>query len=126
MAVPWANYGPWSGVCSYTVDEFKQQGIETGKQAELEFLSGVRVSGQLRNIVRSHQRNLIFIFDNCTITALGGECPLGPGRSQMCHIDPRLREMAASGSPGQATVINYGLQRFGLRKQPRGEASTSP
>jgi len=44
-----------------------------GEHVELNFLSGVTVSGRLKSIYRQDQLNLIFTFVDCTVTQLDGE-----------------------------------------------------
>ena len=63
---------------SYTIDELKKHSIETGKPVTLEFLSGVTVSGTLTAIIRRDQKNLIFSFEQCTVTARDGELLFDP------------------------------------------------
>jgi phenylalanine-4-hydroxylase len=46
----------------------KEISIITGKEAILEFESGVKVKGLLRNIISKEGKNLIFTFENCTVT----------------------------------------------------------
>jgi phenylalanine-4-hydroxylase len=63
---------------SYTIDELKRNSIETGRPVTLEFLSGVTVSGALTAIIRRDQKNLIFSFERCTVTAQDGELLFDP------------------------------------------------
>jgi phenylalanine-4-hydroxylase len=58
---------------AYTIDELKQHGIETGKPVTLDFLSGIRVRGDLKHILRRDQKNLIFSIAHCRVTAINGE-----------------------------------------------------
>jgi len=48
--------------------ELSSQGIEMGKQLELEFNSGVKVSGYLTRITGKDGKTLIFTFSNCSVT----------------------------------------------------------
>ncbi len=57
----------------YTVDELARHGIKTGYQTELVFLSGIRVSGHLRQVLRKNQKNILFSFTDCTVTTAMGE-----------------------------------------------------
>lgn len=52
----------------YHVDELKHYGIETGKNVTLRYLSGVTVRGDLVTIWREQQQNILFSFENCTVT----------------------------------------------------------
>ena len=63
---------------SYTIDELKQRDIEVGKPVCLEFLSGVKVQGSLTHITRQDQKNLIFTFEQCTVTGWDGEILFDP------------------------------------------------
>jgi len=63
---------------SYTIDELKQQGIAEGLPVELTFLSGIRVAGELTDIVRREQKNILMRFEQCTVTALNGDILFQP------------------------------------------------
>lgn len=63
---------------SYTIDELKQQGIAEGLPVELTFLSGIRVVGELTDIVRREQKNILMRFEQCTVTALNGDVLFQP------------------------------------------------
>ena len=63
---------------SYTIDELKQQGIAEGLPVELTFLSGIRVVGELTDIVRREQKNILMRFEQCTVTALNGDILFQP------------------------------------------------
>ncbi len=52
---------------AYTVDELKRHGIDLGKKVTLNFLSGIKVVGQLTNILRRDQKNILFTFEQCTV-----------------------------------------------------------
>ena len=54
----------------YTVDELKQHNIEIDQTVTLNFLSGIQVVGVLRQIIRREQKNVVFNFDDCTVTDL--------------------------------------------------------
>lgn len=62
----------------YTIDELKAHDIAMGQPVVLEFLSGVTVSGFLRDIVRLEHRNLVLSFEKCTVTDLDGEVLFDP------------------------------------------------
>ncbi|WP_439133596.1 aromatic amino acid hydroxylase [Pseudomaricurvus sp.] len=63
---------------SYTVDELKQHGISQDSWVQLDFLSGVRVSGRLTQLLRRDQKNLVFTFEECTVTGIDGEVLFDP------------------------------------------------
>lgn len=47
--------------------DLRELGIETGKQVEIEFESGVKVSGVPEQILSSEGKNLLFTFADCTV-----------------------------------------------------------
>lgn len=53
---------------AYTVDELKRHQIEIGTTVTLNFLSGVKVVGDLTHILRRDQKNILFTLENCTAT----------------------------------------------------------
>jgi len=53
---------------AYTIDELKAHRIAIGEDVRLEYLSGITISGRLRQIVRQEHRNLLLRFDNCRVT----------------------------------------------------------
>ena len=62
----------------YTIDELRAHNIVVGERATLEYLSGITVRGQLRQVYRQEHRNLILSFDDCTVTDLGGNTLFEP------------------------------------------------
>ena len=64
---------------SYTVDELKRHNIEIGKPSELSYLSGIRVTGIVANIVRHDQKNILLAFTQCTVRDRKGEILSDPG-----------------------------------------------
>ena len=62
----------------YSVDELKTHGIRVGERVDLEYLSGITVSGILREIVRHDHRNLLLSFDDCSVTDLEGQVLFSP------------------------------------------------
>lgn len=63
---------------AYTVDELKQHSIAIGQPACLDFLSGIRVEGLLKQIIRRDQKNLVFTFEKCTVQTSRGEVLFQP------------------------------------------------
>jgi phenylalanine-4-hydroxylase len=51
--------------------ELESYGIFVGKMARLVFENGVEVEGLLENIIRKNGKNLIFSFNNCSVTYQG-------------------------------------------------------
>lgn len=62
----------------YTIDELKAHNIAIGQSCRLEFLSGITVSGRLRQIHRQEHCSLILSFDECTVTELSGRVLFDP------------------------------------------------
>lgn len=62
----------------YTIDELKAHDIVIGERTRLEFLSGITVTGVLREIRRLEHKNLIFSFDDCTVVDLHGRILFDP------------------------------------------------
>lgn len=69
----------------YSIDELKAHAIVIGERAELEFLSGITVTGVLDGVLRQEHRNLILSFDDCTVVDLTGRVLFDPawGRYDM-------------------------------------------
>ncbi len=55
-----------------TIDELNYFGIEEGKQARLEFESGIIVDGRIKNIVSSNGKTQLVTFEACTVTDSSG------------------------------------------------------
>lgn len=62
----------------YSVDELKAHDIRLGERVTLEFLSGITVSGILRNSLRMEHRNLLLQFDDCRVITLEGRVLFEP------------------------------------------------
>lgn len=60
-------------LCDYSIDELKELGIAAGSTIELNFLSGIQVTGQLQKILRRQQKNLLFTIDQCQVIDLDGK-----------------------------------------------------
>ncbi len=61
-----------------SMDELKQANIVVGKPVTLEFLSGITVTGKLTNILRMEKKNILFSFEQCTVTTLNGDLLFEP------------------------------------------------
>ena len=61
-----------------TIDELRGLGIETGKAIRLEYLSGISVTGVLSNILRHHQKSILFTIADCLVTTLDGRVLFDP------------------------------------------------
>ncbi len=101
---------------SYSFDDLKLFGIEVGKNVVLEFLSGITVTGELFDIYRRDGKNLIFSFNNCTVTKLNGD--------KLFEPDWGPFDMAV----GQEIVSVYGgsadQEKYPLYKVPSDTATT--
>lgn len=61
-----------------TADELMALGIRIGDAVTLDYLSGITVSGVLRDIVRHDQRNLLLSFEGCSVSDLDGRVLFSP------------------------------------------------
>ncbi len=101
---------------TYTVDELKRHGIETGQRATLEFLSGITVSGHLDTLFRQEQKNLIFSFSDCTVTSLSGDVLFDPDWGQ---YDMIVGDSITQVFGGSADPLTYPLYASPSQSQPR-------
>lgn len=101
---------------SYTVDELKQHGIRLESLVQLDFLSGIRVRGHLTHLLRRDQKNLVFTFEDCTVTGADGEILFDPAWG--------VFDMAV----GAEVVSVYGgsADKDTFPMYPAGTASTEP
>lgn len=90
----------------YTVDELKRHGIETGKVANLNFLSGIHVSGELTEIHRRDQKNILLSFTNCTVKDVDGKVLFNP---EWGVYDMAVGDSIVSVSGGSADQETYPL-----------------
>ncbi len=58
---------------AYSIDELKAQGIEVGREVELDFVSGVVVRGRLQHVLRERGRNLLLSFRDCSVSGPDGQ-----------------------------------------------------
>ncbi|MDB4921371.1 aromatic amino acid hydroxylase [Mucilaginibacter sp.] len=63
---------------SLTIDELNYFGIEQGKTAELNFESGVTVTGEVKEIIASNGKTQLITFTNCTVKNKDGELLFDP------------------------------------------------
>ena len=92
---------------SYTIDELKRHQIEVGQQATLYFLSGIKVTGDLLQITRREQKNILFSFENCTVVNIEGDLLFEPswGTYDMAIGDSIIS--VAGGSADQGAFPMY-------------------
>lgn len=57
----------------YSVDELKLIDIDIGHHTQLNFVSGISVTGKLEHILRKKNRNILFRFSNCTVRDVEGQ-----------------------------------------------------
>jgi len=100
---------------SYTVDELKQNGIDTGQPVCLEFLSGITVRGLLVGVLRREQKNLLFSFEQCTVSTRGGELLFDP---EWGNYDMAVGDSIVSVYGGSADQ-----QRFPMYPAPSSQAT---
>ncbi len=89
---------------AYTVDELKLHGIEIGHTVTLKFLSGVTVVGQLTHILRRDQRNLLFTFEECTVTDIDETILFDPSWG---NFDMAVGDSVVSVAGGSADPLTY-------------------
>lgn len=95
----------------YTVDELKGLGIAVGKAVALDFVSGVKLRGELREIVRRDRRNLIFRFSACRVSGADGECLFAP---EWGDYDMAIGESVVSVYGGSADLDRFPIYRHHL------------
>ena len=88
----------------YSIDELGKHGISIGHSVRLNFLSGITVVGQLNNIVRRHQRNVLFSFSECTATDINGHVLFSP---EWGTYDMAIGENILSVSGGSADQVYF-------------------
>ena len=119
----------------YTVDELKRHNIEIGTRVTLNFLSGIKVVGELEQIIRRNQKNLVFSFSNCTVNNAQNEILFDPAWGQYDMAIGNQVDGVSGGSADQTTFPMYEtpssqttleqdycdhtLQQFDLYKQLR-------
>lgn len=81
--------------------ELQQLGIRRDAAIDLQFLSGVRVTGHLRNITKVHATVLLMTIDNCTALGPAGEVLFDPdwGTYDMAVGDKIASVYAGSADP---------------------------
>lgn len=88
----------------YTVDELQQLGIRISDTVCLRFLSGISVQGQLDNIVRRDQKNILFSFSQCTVKDINNDILFDPDWGV---YDMSIGERISSVSGGSADQLNF-------------------
>lgn len=92
---------------SYTVDELKRHQIEVDCNVTLRFLSGIKVVGDLKEIRRRDQKNILFSFDNCTVTDVDGKVLFDPSWGSYDMAIGDSATSVAGGSADQSTYPMY-------------------
>jgi len=92
---------------SYTVDELKRHHIEVERTVTLNFLSGIKVTGDLKQITRRDQKNILFSFENCSVVDINDNILFNPdwGIYDMAVGDAIVS--VAGGSADQNTYPMY-------------------
>ncbi|MBT3984081.1 MAG: aromatic amino acid hydroxylase [Bacteriovoracaceae bacterium] len=90
---------------NHTNDELKEIGITIGESCELNFLSGVKVSGVLKELKRKENKKIILMtFENCTVTGSKGEELFNPSWGV---YDMAVGERIVSVFSGPADKVKY-------------------
>lgn len=92
----------------YTVDELKRHNIEVDTNVTLNFLSGVTVQGRLISILRRHQRNILFSFEDCTVTDVDGNVLFDPSWGT---FDMAIGDAVVSVAGGSADQTAYPMYK---------------
>lgn len=92
----------------YTVDELKRHHIEIDTQVTLHFLSGITVQGTLTAIVRRHQRNILFSFEDCTVSDVEGNVLFDPSWGT---FDMAIGDTVVSVAGGSADQTAYPMYK---------------
>lgn len=79
--------------------ELQAMGIRRHEQADLDFVSGVRVIGTLDSITKHNHKNILMSFSDCTVTGPEGEILFQPDWGQ---YDMAVGEHIVSVYPGSA------------------------
>ena len=110
---------------AYTVDELKRHHIEINKIVTLNFLSGVKVVGTLTNILRKNQKNILFTFEDCTVTDAEGTVLFDPswGTFDMAVGDSIVS--VAGGSADQKAYPMYEAPSQNVTAEQHYDAATS-
>ncbi len=89
---------------AYTVDELKRHGIEIGTTVVLNFLSGVTVTGELTQILRRDQKNILFTFEDCSVTDVDEHVLFDPSWGT---YDMAVGDSITSVAGGSADQLTY-------------------
>lgn len=103
---------------TYHIDDLKAAGIEIGKTIELNFLSGIKVKGDLQHITRRDGKNLLFTFENCRVSDLNDITLFDP---QWGTFDMAVGYVIDSVYGGSADPAKYPLYN-----NPSDTATVSP
>lgn len=103
---------------SYHVDDLKEFGIEIGKHVELDFLSGIKVKGDLAHITRRDGKNLLFTFENCRVADLNDNTLFDPDWGTFDMAVGYVIESVYGGSADPNT--------YPLYNNPSDTATTTP
>lgn len=91
---------------NYSVDELKRHKIAIETHITLRYLSGITVNGLLRTITRKRQRNILFTFEECTVTDFEGNILYDPSWGV---FDMAVGDSVVSVKGGSADQNSYPL-----------------
>jgi phenylalanine-4-hydroxylase len=57
---------------NFSIDELKELGIYNGNTVNLEFESGIKVNGEVKNYLHKEGKTVLITFDNCTVIGHNG------------------------------------------------------
>lgn len=91
---------------TFSDGELSKNGIVTGNEILLEYLSGVKIKGRLERITRKNGLNLLFSFQNCTVSYQDLEL----FKPQWGTFDMAIGDRIVSAFAGPADPGAYGLK----------------
>jgi len=90
-----------------SIDEMADKGIKIGAKVKLEFLSGITVEGDLKNIIRKEHKNVLMTFENCTVTDENGNKLFQPEWGNYDMAVGKKIVSVYSGSADQSQFATY-------------------
>ena len=90
----------------YNEGDFIHEQISTGNEVKLNFESGIEVSGRLEAIHTKNGKNILMVFQNCTVTDLNGKTLFAP---EWGVYDMAVGERISSAYSGTADKENFNV-----------------
>ncbi len=109
---------------AYTVDELKRHSIEIGQVTTLNFLSGIKVVGTLTHIMRKDQKNILFSFEQCTVTDVDNTVLFDPSWGTFDMAVGNSIISVAGGSADQLTYPMYEAPSHNVTAEQQHDSGT--